>query len=288
MVLAMRTPLSALAMGVFVLICVVPLLAGLGYSLLYSLGLTGLLSEGFTLAHWGRLLTLPETYRSLGYTLALTLGSLVIILALTLAFSWWHFQREPLGLLQPVLLLPLLFAPVVAAFAWYYLLSPGGLLSRLAFHLGWVEGLEQFPRLVNDAGSVGILVVHAFLIFPLFALLFLHQIHQERLPELREVALTLGSRPGQFFRQVFAPLLLRRTRPFIVLYGIFLLGAYEVPLLLGRSSPRTATIFITERLSGYQLADIPLAHAMALLFSLLIMGLARRLMPRHPEQVTGL
>ncbi len=258
----------------YVVLTIGPLLLGLGYSLLYSLGLLGLMNDGFTLEHWVRLGE-SGAWLSLLYSLVLTVVSLLLVLVLALQLSWWQVFHARARWLYRFLFVPLLFPPLIAGFAWFYLLSPAGILSRLTYQLGLIDSLEAFPRLVNDYWSVGILVTHVFLVFPLFALLFTEQARQERMLELREVALTLGSGQGPFFRRVYLPLLMQKSSPLIWLYAIFLLGTYEVPLLLGRSSPRVVTVFITDKLTRFNLADIPVGHAMAVIYTVLVLVVIR-------------
>ncbi|MEZ4774489.1 MAG: hypothetical protein R3D00_14995 [Bacteroidia bacterium] len=258
-----------IATGLFVLLTVVPLILGLGYSLLYSLGLVGLLNHGFTLEHWQKLVQDQSIFTTFGYNLYITATSLVFILALALFFSRWLMLYHHKGFYGS-LFLPLTFPPLIAAFSWYYLLSPAGILSRICYWLGLTEGVNDFPRLVNDFLSAGIIITHIFLVFPLFTILFFHQSKKERVAELEAMACTLGSTKGRFFREIYIPLLLKKTAPFILLYGIFLFGAYEVPLLSGRSSPRMVTVFITEKMTRFNLLDIPQGHAMAVLYSLVV------------------
>jgi len=256
----------------YAVLCVVPLLLGFGYSLLYSFGVIGLLSEGFTLQHWQRLWQSSGALSSLLYTLLLTVASLLLALAAALAVAWRSLQPGS-GRLPAALFLPLLFPPLLAAFGWYYLLSPAGILSRLAARAGLIGGLEDFPRLVNDSWSVGIVVTHVFLVYPVFSLLFVAQSRKEQLPAMWALARNLGSSRRQFVGSIWLPLLLQKTRPVVVLYGLFLLGSYEVPLLLGRSAPQTVSLFITEKLSRFNLLDIPVGHAMAVVYSLLVLGI---------------
>lgn len=248
---------------------------GLGYSLLYSFGLIGLVNDGFTLEHWARLWNSSDALGTLWYTFWLTIFSLLLTLCLSLLLSWKYIHRQASGIWYKSLFLPLLFPPLIAAFAWFYLLSPAGILSRVAYHLNVTNAIEAFPRLVNDQWSIGILTTHVFLVFPLFTLLFIEQARKESMPDLFKMALTLGSKKSQFLRKIFVPLLLLKSRPVIWLYGVFLFGTYEVPLLLGQSSPRTMTIFITEKMSRYNLNDIPVGHAMAMVYSLLVLALIR-------------
>lgn len=256
----------------YAVLCVGPLLLGVGYSLLYSFGMIGLLSEGFTLVHWQRLWQSSGAISSLIYTLLLSIVSLLLALAAALAVAWRSLQPGS-GRLPAALFLPLLFPPLIAAFGWYYVLSPAGILSRLAVGSGLIGGLEDFPRLVNDAWSVGIVLTHIFLVYPVFSLLFVAQSRKERLPAMWALARNLGSTRWQFVRSILLPLLLQKTRPVVVLYGLFLLGSYEVPLLLGRTAPQTVSLFITEKLSRFNLLDIPVGHAMAVVYSLMVLGI---------------
>jgi putative spermidine/putrescine transport system permease protein len=258
------------AIAIFLVLTTIPLLAGLGYSLLYSLGLAGLLGKGFTMEHWSALLADKETWQSLGYTTWLSLLSLVfaVLPALWMAHTlqFRHFSRAAFR----SLFIPLSFPPLIAAFAIYHLLSPSGFLSRIAFQLGLIGQLEDFPRMVNDAGSIGILLVHVLLVFPFFSLVFYNTSQKERGLQLRDVSRSLGGSDRQFALKVWVPLMLKRNLGLLVLYGIFLFGAYEVPLLLGRSSPRTITLLVVDKVSKYDLAGIPKAHALVVLYALLV------------------
>ncbi len=255
-------------LSLYVVICGVPLLAGLGYSLAYSLGLAGLLSQGMTLSHWQTLLQDRDAWGSVGYSLVLAGISMGISLSLAMGVAWLH-ELRPRDFLRRWLLVPLAFPPLVAGFSWYYLLSPSGILSRFAFHLGWMDRMEAFPVIVNDFPGIGLLLTHVFLVFPLFALLFMHQSAKVRMGALWQVAQSLGSKRGQFLLSVFIPLQLRQSELLIRLYAIFLIGTYEVALLMGRSSPRVMTLYITDKLGRFNLADIPQGHAMLVIYILL-------------------
>ena len=248
-----------------------PLALGLGHSVLYSFGLTGLMNDGFTLAYWHKLWSSNDALQSMFYSTWLTVVSLLFTLGLSLILAWQFSSHRGLNWLYRLFFLPLLFPPLVAAFAWFYLLSPGGFVSRLAYQLHFTQAIEDFPRWTNDDYSVGILIAHVFLVFPIFTLLFIAQARKERIQGLMDTSLTLGSTKRQFFWRVYAPLILTRSRPMIWLYAIFLLGTYEVPLVLGRSSPRPVTLYITDKLTRFDFNNIPLGHAMAALYTLSIL-----------------
>ncbi|WNJ20013.1 hypothetical protein [Pontibacter sp. G13] len=267
----------------YLLLTVVPLVLGVGYSFLYSIGAVGLLSQGVTLDHWANLLTTSETYSTLGYTLYLTVLSMAFVLLISTVLS--HvilFERKP-GSWTQWLFVPLTMAPLIAAFSMFQWLSPGGWLSRFCVMVGMTDRVEDFPRLTQDAASVGILVAHILLVMPLFTLIFLNQAHKERIPALRQQAFTLGANVWDFFRRVYVPLIWHKSRAVILLYGVFLMGTYEVPLLLGRQAPRVVTVLITEKLTKFDLANIPIGHAMAVLYAVLVLAITAFALRRTPS-----
>ncbi len=270
----------------FIVFTVVPMVAGLLYSLLYSLGLAGLLGKGFTTQYWETLFTSSEIWSSLAYTSLLTIGSLLLMLAIALPLAYGlHFGQHAKGM-YAALFLPLTVPPLIAALAWNFILSPSGIVSRIAQNIGLIQTMDGFPRLVNDLANVGILVTHVFLLFPFFTLVFLNLAQKENLTGLRGMSATLGATHRQFFRKIFAPLLLQKASSLLLLYAVFLFGAYEVPLLLGRSSPRVVTLLIVDKVSKFDLAGIPVGHAMAVLYSLLI-GLLVTLMIAWKQRQSG-
>ena len=115
---------------VFILLTVVPLLAGVIYALLYSLGLTGVLSAGFTLENWIKVLTASEFWRSLGFSFYVASVSMILATSLALAavvrFGSW-FQR---GVLSFMIYLPLVFPAMVMAFYTFQFLSKGELVFK--------------------------------------------------------------------------------------------------------------------------------------------------------------
>lgn len=261
---------SRVAIGLYIFLMTVPLAAGLGYSLLYSFGLAGLLNEGFTMKYWAALLGGGDVWWSLGYTFVLSLGSLILSVMPAMLLAYLLQFRQGNKGLRRFLLLPMTLPPLIAGFAMYHLLSPSGFLSRLAYWLGFAGGMDDFPRFVNDAAGIGILATHVLLLFPLFTLVFSNISRKERLPELYKIGATLGAKEGQFLWRIWIPVVLRRAAAFLMLYFVFLLGAYEVPLLLGRSSPRVVSIYIVEQVGRYDLHNIPLGHAMVVLYALLV------------------
>ena len=63
------------------------------------------------------------------------------------------------------------------------------------------------------------------------------------------------------------PILMKGLFPLLILYIIFFMGAYEIPLLLGQSSPQMISVLILEKLQRFNLGDIPVAYSMAVWYA---------------------
>lgn len=261
------------SLAVFYLLACVPLLLGMGYALLYSLGLTGLLSEGFSYAYYLAVLRSASFYSSLWYsfyTAVISLGLAIIpafLLSLPSVFSDRH---KPSAWLY----IPLSIPPLVMALVVFALFSSAGWLSSISAYLGLTATPEDFPALVHDRFGLGIIITHIFLLAPFLTLLFLRLAAQERLYALYLLGRTLGAGKVDFARKVWIPLLMRKAFPVFWLYFIFCFGMYEVALVNGVSFPRAFSVLVADKLSRYDLATRPEGYAMAFIYGIAIVGIS--------------
>ena len=263
--------------------------AGLSYALLGSVGVVGPLAAGFTGRYWQALATDTGLLYAVLYSLWIAVASVGISVGLALALvlrAQPTLRRWPLpGLLY----VPLLMPALVVAFYLFQLLSGGGWLSRLSFQLGITRSLEAFPELVQDAAGMGIITAHVLLSFPFLTLLFQSIYQESRLEEYRQLTLTLGASLGQFRRRVAGPVLLRRAAPTVLLSFIATLGAYDIPLLLGRPYPQMLSVYITTRLQRFDLRELPAAYLAGFLVAvglLLLIALLLRLLRTARTEAT--
>ncbi|RFP66375.1 ABC transporter permease subunit [Hymenobacter lapidiphilus] len=248
-------------------------LAGLGYALLGSVGVVGPLAGDFTGEYWQALGHEPGLAYAALYSFWIagaSVGISVVLALLLVLRAQPTLQRGPLpGLLY----VPLVMPALVVAFYLFQLLSRSGLLSRISFRLGLTDSLEAFPELVQDAAGVGIIMAHVLLTFPFLTLLFQAIYQESRLAELGQLTSTLGASAGQFRRRVAAPLLLRRAAPTVLLSFIATLGAYDIPLLLGRPYPQMLSVFIITKLQRFDLRELPAAYLAGFLVAAGLIGL---------------
>lgn len=250
----------------FVLFGVLPLAAGFFYAAGYAFGIWGALNRGFTLHHWQRLLSDGGFWWSLLLSLlmAVCVCALSVLMALRLLPFMLPFW-EKRGI-RPVFYLPLALPPLAAAVWSLQFLGNRGLAARMAHALGCPEG--RFPALVQDALQWGIGSTLTLMTFPFLLIVLLGYYESARVAQLSDMAATLGADARCIRRRVQYPVLLWRIAPTLMLSGIFLFGAFEVPLLLGRQYPAMISVYIDQKFSRFNLDDVPLAYCATVVYSL--------------------
>lgn len=261
---------------------------GMGLAGLQSLGLIGLLADGqVSWAAYQRALGQPEFWRSLGLSLQLaiaattlsSLGGLGLALLLNRAGRWASFACQ--------LTLPV--PHLVGVAGLLLLLSPSGLLARLAYALGWIQSDQDFPLLVNDSANLGVLIHFLWKEIPFVTLILLAVLRGIR-PEYAAQARALGASPWQCFWQITLPLMRSgMVSAGLIVFG-FTFGSFEVPFLLGSTYPRPLPVLVYHAFTDVDLAQRQDAIALGLLLSLtsilllgLALGLAQRLGQRPSE-----
>ncbi|WP_456429823.1 ABC transporter permease subunit [Rhodocaloribacter sp.] len=273
MIRSRNNSLGALGMALFALIALLPIGFSLGYAGAYSVGLAGLLSEGFTLEHWARLFSDGEVWRAFG--LSLYVAAVTVALSVGLALALLLFLRRPLkeGPLSYVVYFPLAIPATVAAFLVFQLFSGAGYVARWLLHLGVIDDVAQMPNLVNDPYAFGIILAHVSLATPFFILLFAQLYETEKIEALTETARTLGANRRACLYRISVPILLTQSFTNVILLFIFVFGSYEIPLLLGRQSPQMVSVLTMRKYALFDITQKPEAFIVALLYTALVLAL---------------
>lgn len=266
----MKSNSSKLGLLFFLLIGVLPFVAAFAYAILYSFGVIGVLNNGFTTQFWVSVFQSGEFFKSFGYSAlvaALSVGvSVSLALGLVLSFRR-EFEKRALSF---VLYLPLAIPGVVAAFFTFQILSKSGFFARITYAVGGIQEARQFPDLVNDQWAIGMLLTFISIVTPFFMLLFMNVYKNERVEDLLQLAYSLGANKKQALWKVSVPILLKKTWTIIALYFIFILGAYEVPLILGQESPQMLSVLIIRELKQFDLAKISEGYVLAVMYTVVV------------------
>jgi putative spermidine/putrescine transport system permease protein len=164
--------------------------------------------------------------------------------------------------------LPITIPHLVAAVGIALVISQTGLGARLAAALGMIGEPKDFPALLYDRYSVGIILTYVWKEVPFIALVVLAALRGVA-GDLEDVARTLGANAWQRFWYVVFPVISPSVVAASLLVFAFTFGAFEVPYLLGRSYPTMLPVMAYNEYRDIELTARPAAMAINVLIALI-------------------
>ena len=248
-----------------------PVIAGLTYAFLYSIGAIGILNTEINFSAWTTVFSEIYFWKALLYSLYIAIVSvgLSVIFSFLLAYYWRENFKK--GILSSAIYLPLCFSSTVMAFFMYQMLSQSGFLSRATYLLHLSKKINDFPVLINDTFGIGIILTMIVLITPFFIILFSNIYNNEKIENLATSAITLGASKKQIISKIVIPVIFNKSKITLLLFVLFVMGNYEVPLLLGGQNPQMISVLIVQKIQRFNLYDIPQGYVMSILYLVLIL-----------------
>ena len=249
-------------------------LGGLGLTVLRSLRYMPAL--GLTVpdlsAYWA-VFTSPGFLASLALSLWIATASTLIAASLALGVALLLRQSFPgRSVISFLVQLNLTVPHIVGAIGILYLFSQSGAFARLAHAAGLIAAPGDFPVLTHDPFAIGIILLYVWKELPFITLVLLANL-QGIGEDYESVARSLGATRWQSFRHVLLPLLAPGLIAASALVFAFAFGAYEVPLVLGASSPKALPVLAWQAYTDTDLSTRPKAMAMAVVIAGIGLGL---------------
>ena len=169
--------------------------------------------------------------------------------------------------------LPITIPHLVAAVGIALVVSQTGLGARLAAALGLIGEPREFPALLYDRYSIGIILTYVWKEMPFVALVVLASLRGVA-GELEEVAQTLGASAWQRFWYVVFPVISPGVIAASLIVFAFTFGAFEVPFLLGKTYPTILPVMAYNEYRDIDLAARPVAMAINILIAIITAAIA--------------
>lgn len=161
--------------------------------------------------------------------------SIGVLLAYILSQNKMSKTRESL------LNLPVIVPHIVVVMLMITIFSQSGIISRILYYLNILNDSSQFPSLVSDKNGLGIILVYLWKGIP-FTVITTYNILKNISDKLQKVSINLGASKLQSFRYISLPLAMPSIiSSFIILFA-FSFGSFEVPFLIGPTTPRTLSV----------------------------------------------
>ena len=255
-------PASLVLLGLFA--------GGVFLAVVQSTGFFAPIGEhAFTLTHYSAMLLNREFQLSLFLTITVAAISTVLSAAagVGLALSVRRLTgRWPL--LNALVQVPIAVPHIVMAVLLLNVISQSGLVARIAYAAGLLATPNEFPVLVNDRYSIGIVAAYVLKESPFIAVVALAMLARIG-GEYEALAATLGASRWQRFRHVTFPMLAPAVVSSSVIVFAFIFGAFEVPFLLGRPYPSMLGVVAQRRFTSIDLTERPDAIALSVLMAII-------------------
>ena len=201
---------------------------GLGLGLIQSLGYlpaAGMQSMSFT--HFANVFGDPDFLQSLALTLYVALTSTIIAAGLSIVMAVFLLSLSAKNrLIHFIFQIPLTVPHLVVAVAMVFMLTPTGLLSRVAVKIGLIGTSAAFPLLVNDRWAIGIILTYVWKEIPFITLMILSVLRRSGV-ELLEVGRTLKAGRWQRFRYITLPTIFPSLGAACLIVFAYTFGAFE-------------------------------------------------------------
>ena len=246
---------------------------GLAAAVAQSLGYMPAVGETeLSLDAYREVLTGEEFLSSLGLTFYVA-GSSTAISTVLAVLAALALRRSSGRISSVVFQLPITIPHLVAAVGIALVVSQTGLGARLAASLGLIGEPADFPALLYDRYSVGIILTYVWKEVPFIALVVLASLRGVT-AELEDVARTLGAGAWQRFWYVVFPVIAPGVVAASLIVFAFTFGAFEVPYLLGKTYPTILPVMAYNEYRDTDLAARPVAMAINVLVTLVTAAVA--------------
>lgn len=252
-------PITVILIGIMGIGITTCILQSLGY--FPQIGLNNI-----TLDYYREIFRSSTFINSLFFSLKTSIISATLAAILGILLAYCMINDKFSKLRQGILNLPIIVPHIVVVLLMFTLFSQTGLISRFLYNLNIINDPNEFISMVSDENGIGIILVYLWKGIP-FITLTTYNILVNINENLENVAVNLGANKLQVFRYIMLPLAMPSIiSSFIILFA-FAFGSFEVPFLIGPSTPKALSVQAYIYYSSSDLMQRPIAMCMNTILS---------------------
>lgn len=254
-------PVLTVLTGIFLSGIITAVLQSLGY--FSAIGL-----NEFTLKYYKEVLTDKGFLSSFKFSLYTSFISSATATVLGVLLAYSILQLKSGGRkLELLFRLPIIVPHMTAVLLIYNMLARTGILPRALYKTGILAESGQFPAILYGENGLGIILAYIWKELPFIAVTT-YAILSKLSSRLFEAAYNLGANRRQVFFHVLLPLVMPSVVSSFIIIFAFSFGAYEVPLLLGPTDPKTLPVKAYLEYSSPVLENRPYAMAINMIITM--------------------
>ncbi len=248
----MVMPALILIVGIFV--------GGIFLGFIQSFGYFPLIGlDELTFKYYIEVLTSPTFLKSLGFSLYISFAQAFLssVLGIFLAIGIVTTIKKD-SIINGIYKIPIMIPHTVVALLVFIQLTQSGWLARLLFNFHIIKDMSSFPALVFDQMGIGVVFAYVFKGLPFITLIVI-DIVREGYNKYVKVASNLGANKWQVLRHIIFPLTLPSALSGFIILFAYSFGSFEIPYLLGSSTPKALPVEAYIQYNSIDLLDRPKA-----------------------------
>lgn len=214
-----------------------------------------------TLKYYFEIFNKPDFLNSLFYSLKISLLSAIIATLIgTLICGFLVMRNKSKSQFMRLIELPVVTPHVVVALFVICIFAQNGLIARIMANLGFITDSQQFPLLIYDNGGFGVIFAYVFKEAP-FIVFFIISLMANINSSYAECAQNLGASKWRAFFKITLPMCKGAILSGFLIIFVFSLGSYELPYILGSTTPKALPLVANIEFTYPDLAHRPYAMA---------------------------
>lgn len=224
--------------------------------------------NSITLDYYKEILGEVTFLKSLLFSMKTSLISALLSVLIGVILAYILCQDKYSNFRTYILNIPVIVPHIIVVILIIFIFSKTGIISRILFNLGIINDSSQFLNLISDKNGIGVILVYLWKGTP-YVILTTYNIIKNISGKLELVALNLGASKFQSFIYIILPLSMPTiVSSFIILFA-FSFGSYEVPFLIGASTPKALSVYSYVNYISSDLRKRSLAMAINTILSLI-------------------
>lgn len=162
--------------------------------------------------------------------------------------------------------LPIIIPHIVVVLLIFTVFSQSGVIARILYNIGFINDTNNFPILTMDKNGIGVMLIYIYKGIPFIAFMTF-SILKNFSEKLESVAMNLGASKSQAFFNILLPLCMPTIVSSFIIIFAFSFGSFEVPYLIGPTTPRALPVEAYIRYSSSDLTQRPYAMAINIILA---------------------
>lgn len=253
-------PIFFILFSVFSIGIIVCMLQSLGYFPLIGL-------NEITLNYYKQILTDTTFIKSFLFSLSTCAISSIISVVGGVMIAYMLIRDNKYSKFRKSLIrLPIIIPHIVVVLLIFMIFSQSGVVARILYNIGFINDTNDFSILTMDKNGIGVILVYIYKGIPFIAFMTF-SILKNFSDKLESVAMNLGASKSQAFFNILLPLSMPTIISSFIIIFAFSFGSFEVPYLIGPTTPRALPVEAYIRYSSSDLTQRPYAMAINIILT---------------------